>query len=138
MIHIDTSDRGEQRKFGIVMAAAISVLGGLRWIFHGFDLAAWPKWFLVVAAVFLVLGLAAPKLLQPVFKVWMKFALVVNVVMTHVVLTAAFFLLIVPMRILVRIFAEDPLKRAMLPPGETYWEEPEEQPADVNRYRNQF
>ena len=132
----DFSDKSEQRKFGIVMAVAITILGAIRWAVHGFH--GFPKWFLIVAAVFLVLGLVAPRVLKPVLFVWMKFALAVNWVMTRVILTLAFFLMFVPTAIIMRIAGNDPLKRAWDPNATTYWEEPEEQPRELERYFNQF
>ncbi len=138
MTHVDTSSKSEQRKFGIVMAVAITVVGLVRWLFHGLDMEALPSYFFSVAAVFLVLGLVAPKLLQPVFWGWMKFALAVNWVMTRVFLTIAFLLLLTPFRLLIRLFSDDPLKRAWAAEGESYWEAPEDQPKNVDRYRDQY
>ncbi|MDQ1255673.1 MAG: hypothetical protein QG656_266, partial [Candidatus Hydrogenedentes bacterium] len=50
---IDTSDKREQRKFGIVIAVGITVLGMIRWALHRDGL---PWVFFAIAAVFLVLG----------------------------------------------------------------------------------
>ena len=136
MLQVDTSSKKEQRKFGIVMAVAITILGLLRWAIHGFH--EFPVIFIAVAAVFLALGLIAPKVLQPVLKVWMRFAEAVNWVMTRLLLTVAFFGMIVPVRIIIHFFSDDPLKRAWNAPGETYWEAPDEQPAEFERYLNQF
>ena len=69
MVKPDTSSRVEQRKFGLVMAAAFCLLGLLRWAIHHFDV--FPTRLFVVAAVFGVLGLVAPRVLQPVFVAWM-------------------------------------------------------------------
>jgi hypothetical protein len=142
MDHIDVTNRSEQRKFGLVMAAAIAVLGfvrvALHWYFWG-GAFHWPVWFLAVAAVFLVLGLVLPRALQPVFRAWMGLALVLNVVMTHVLLTLAFYLLITPFRPVARIFGGgDPLKRDLDPEQASYWEEAEDQPTELERYRQQF
>jgi saxitoxin biosynthesis operon SxtJ-like protein len=135
MVDIDTSSRKEQRKFGIVMAIAITVLGGLRWAFHRGDP---PMMFVYVAAVFLVLGLVAPVLLKPVLIAWLRFALVLNWIVTHILLTVAFFLLITPTRYLISIFSDDPLDRKWEPDAETYWKEPDDQPDDPDAYLNQF
>lgn len=136
MIDIDTSSKKEQRKFGLVMAAAIVVLGLLRYALHGFS--QFPLWFFVVAAIFAGFGLLWPRGLKPVFIGWIKFALVLNWIVTHLLLTIVYFLIIVPMGIVMRLFSEDPLKRKWLPKNESYWEMPEEQPEDFERYRNQF
>ncbi len=136
MIEIDTSSKKEQRKFGLVIATAIAVLGLLRYAFHGF--APFPLWFFIVAAFFALMGLIAPRVLRPALVVWLKFALALNWFMTRLLLGIAFYLMISPVRLIIRIFGEDPLKRQWLPGAPTYWEEPEEQPEEFDRYRNQF
>ena len=133
---IDTSSRKEQRNFGIVMAVAIAVLGLIRWAIHGGGPLPMP--FFYVAAVFLALGLLAPRVLQPVLVVWLKFALAVNWVMTHLLLTVAFLGIITPMRVILRLLGKDPLNRAWDHEAPTYWEEPDDQPTEFQRYFNQF
>lgn len=132
---IDTTNKKEQRKFGLVMAGAFTVLALIRWALHRGTI---PTGFLVIAAAFLVLGLVAPRVLRPVLFVWLKFALALNWFMTRVLLTTAFLGMIVPARILIRLFSTDPLKRAWDPEAPTYWEEPEDQPEELERYLNQF
>lgn len=140
MLDIDTSSRTEQRKFGLVMAAAICILGllrmAIRFALHG--TFANPLWFFVAATPFLVLGLLWPRSLQPVFVAWMKFALVLNWVITHLLLTVFYFLILLPMGLCMRLFAKDPLKRRWLPASESYWEPAEEQPEELERYRHLF
>jgi len=136
MPEVDVSSPREQRNFGLVMGAAIALLGLLRWALHGFE--HFPLAWFALAAAFVVLALAAPVLLKPLFAAWMRLAAVLNWVSTRVFLGIAFYLLITPVRLVLRIFADDPLKRQWLPEADTYWEEPEEQPDDIRRYRNQF
>lgn len=136
MIDIDTSSKAEQRKFGIVIGMIILALGLFRWWRHDFQHI--PYILFPLGTTLFLLGIVAPRALQPVFVLWMKFAIAVNWLMTRVVLALAFYLIITPVRVLVRVFSEDPLKRKWLPEAETYWEEPEEQPAEFERYKNQF
>ncbi|HNZ47614.1 MAG TPA: SxtJ family membrane protein [Candidatus Hydrogenedentes bacterium] len=136
MLDIDTSDRKEQRKFGFVMAAAIVILGGIRFALHGFTAIPWA--FLAVAVLFAVPAALFPGALRPVFVVWIKFALVLNWIVTHVMLTLVYYLIIVPMGLIMRVAGKDPLNRKWLPATESYWEEPEEQPEEFERYHHQF
>jgi hypothetical protein len=106
------------RKFGLVMAGAFGALGGL---------AAWRGRsagvvLLGIAAAFLVLGLAVPRLLRPVEKAWMAAARVMGVVMTHVILTLFYYLVITPFGIAMRIAGRDPLQRGAAPARESFWE----------------
>jgi len=141
MDQIDTSDRTQQRNFGIVMAVAIPVLGLVRWGVHWWrsgEMPDFPVWFLVVGAAFLVVGVVAPPVLRPLLIAWLKLAEVLNWVITRVLLALAFFLLITPARLLVSLFSDDPLKREWDPEADTYWDEPDEQPEEFDRYLNQF
>ncbi|MCC6696148.1 MAG: hypothetical protein IT365_11015 [Candidatus Hydrogenedentes bacterium] len=131
---IDTSSRKEQRKFGLTMAVAFAILGGLRFWVKGVP----PLWLFGIAAAFLVAGLVVPFALRPVFIAWLKFAEALNWVMTRVLLTLVFYGLITPARFLNQWFGKDPLQRAWQQDRESYWEEPDDQPEDLEAYRNQF
>ena len=141
MEDIDPKDPREQRKFGLVLGAGVAALGGLRWLWHawGAELRPGPPWgFLLVAAVLFLTGLLMPGALGPVLRIWMRFALFLNRVVTLIVLTIAYFGMITPLRPVLRILRGDPLRRKWDPDADSYWEEPEEQPTDIARYRQQF
>lgn len=133
-MNVDTSSRREQRAFGLVMAAAIVVVTLIHWLIRG-HLALWPFY---ISAAFAVLGLVAPMVLKPVFVVWIKFSLLLNWIVTRLMLSIVFYLMIAPTGWLMLIFSEDPLKRRFDADAETYWEEPEDQPEDPARYENMF
>jgi hypothetical protein len=136
MLHIDTSDRKEQRKFGVVVGIAFLLFGLLRWWLHNFEHI--PVVFFSLGGVLITLGLVAPPLLKPVFIAWMKLAIVLNWIMTRVFLSVAFYLMITPARWMIHYFGEDPLKRAYLPESETYWEKPDYQPRTREEFRRMF
>ena len=127
-------DRAELRKFGLLMAAAFAVIACLRWWIRGHA----PVPLFGIAAAFLVVGLVLPTALKPVYQIWMKFALALNWIMTRVLLTIAFYGMITPAGILYRLVAGDPLKRQWEPSAETYWEPPDDQPGEIDAYKNQF
>ena len=129
-------EKSDLRNFGLIMAAAISILGLIRWSLHGFS--HFPANFVLVAALFFILGLILPNSLGPAYWVWMRFALVLNWIVTRILLISIFYLMILPGRIILMIRRKDPLKRQWNDTAETYWEEPEEQPAEFERYLNQF
>lgn len=139
-MEFDFKSKDEQRKFGIVMAVAIPVLGCIRTGLHWYrgEEVSFPVYFVAVGAIFLGLGLVAPKLLQPLLYVWIKFALALNWIMTRVMLSIVFYLMMTPGRLLIRIFGQDPLKRDWQADLDTFWETPEEAPREFDRYKDQF
>lgn len=134
LLGIDTSNRKEQRKFGFVMAGACAVIGGVRsWLVGGFA----PTFF-YIAAAFILTGVVYPRALKPVYDGWLRFALVVNWVMTRVLLTIAFYGMITPARLVLLLRRQDPLRRKWEPDSPTYWQDAEPQPDSLDRYRQQF
>lgn len=136
MINIDTSDRTEQRKFGVVVGIAFLLFGLLRWWLHSFEQV--PTLFFGLGSTLIVLGIIAPPVLKPVFVLWIKLALVLNWIMTRVFLGIAFYLMITPVRWIIHFFGDDPLKRAYLPADASYWEDPNPQPTNGEEFRRMF
>ena len=137
-IKIDTSDKSEQRKFGIVMAIAFVVIGIIRWAFKSFDPASLPLYLWGIAIPFLVLGIVWPRSLQPIFVVWIKFAEVLNWVMTRFFLGITFYGMMTPIGIIKRVFGGDVLHRSWEPDVPSYWQDAEKAPTDPAAYKQQF
>lgn len=108
----------ELRKFGFVMAVAFGIFGAL---FVWRD-KPWGMYTLYVAGAFLALALIAPRALGPIEKGWMALARVLQTVMTAVILTLTFFLVMTPMGLLLRLAGKDLLGMKGDPSIETYWE----------------
>jgi hypothetical protein len=105
------------RRFGFVMAAAFAVLAAVLLWRHR---PAGP-YLLALAAAFALAGAVAPRLLDPLERAWMRLAGVLSVVMTYVVLTLAFFVVVTPLGLLRRLGRRDPLGLRFDPGASTYW-----------------
>jgi hypothetical protein len=105
------------RRFGLVMAvplgliAAVMAWKGRTW---------WPA-MAGAAAAFALLGLAFPRLLGPVERAWMRFALVLSRITTTVLLALTFVLLITPLGLLLRLLGKRPLALSFDKRATTYW-----------------
>ena len=97
------------REFGLVMTLALSVIGGiLLWQERPSCL-----YLFTPAAIFLLCAVFAPAVLDPAERVWMKFADKLNVVVTFLVLSLSFYLVMTPMALLMRLLRKDLLKQAL-------------------------
>jgi len=111
----------ELRRFGLVMAVPLSLLAAaLLWR----QRPSWP-YLLALAAAFALAGLVAPRLLSPVEKAWMALADWLSVVMSYVILTLAFILVVTPLGLVRRVFRRDPLHLRFDKASPSYWVEVE-------------
>ena len=113
----DESKPGSDRNFGLTMAAVAAILGSLP-LLRG----AAPHWiFLILAAVFAALSLAAPRLLFPLNYVWFRFGLLLHRIMSPIVIGAVFFLCVTPIGVIMRWFGKDVLSLRRRPDLPSYW-----------------
>src|SRR5450631_315356 len=78
---------GSDRSFGIVMAAAFSVVTLLNAWHWG---RLWP-WTGGLAALFLAAALLRPMVLNPLNRIWLKFGLLLHRVVNPIVMALLFF-----------------------------------------------
>jgi hypothetical protein len=111
------SSKADLRKFGVTMAGAFGLLGGLAlWRAHGFSV------YLVAAgALFLAFGLVFPAALRPVQKIWMTLALLMGWVMSRVILAVTFFIVVTPIGLIMRLSGKDILDKRPGVRRDTYW-----------------
>jgi predicted membrane protein len=97
------------RKFGLTTGAIVAGLFGLffPWIMD----KSIPVWPWVILAILLIWSLVAPASLGPVYRVWMKFGLLLSGVMTPLIMGILFYLLFTPIATLMRLAGRDPLRR---------------------------
>lgn len=105
------------RRYGFVMAGAFGVISAFLW----WKSSAATLYVFGIASFFAILAVVAPKLLGPVEKVWMAFAEKLSIVMTTLILTIAYYLVITPIGLLLRIMGKDLLniKKSQKP---TFWQ----------------
>lgn len=122
-------DARELRKFAAAMLAGFGVLGAISWYVapdpNGF---AWQSargqyvalglWGAGVALA--LIGIGPKAVARPVYVAWMSVAMVMGTVVTTVLLSLMFVLLL-PVFSLIRL--GDPLRMKLRPAGESYWED---------------
>jgi hypothetical protein len=109
-------DRKGLREFGLVTGGIVAGLFGLffPWLLDR-PMPSWPVsyfgWPWIVFAVLGVWGLVAPMTLRPVYRIWMRFGLLLSKVMTPLIMGVVFFLVITPVAIVLKIMRKDPMSR---------------------------
>src|SRR5947199_67572 len=113
---LKTSDR-DLRKFGLLIGGVFAAVGILFWA-RG---KAHFMFFLTPGALLLMLGFAFPRGLKQIYLVWMTLAIVMGFVVSHILLTVFFFLVITPIGLAARLFRKDFLSLKQEPKATTYW-----------------
>ena len=75
----------------------------------------------VIGSLFGMLGLTVPFALAPIEKVWMAFGEKMSVVMTFVLLTLTYFLVMSPLGLLIRLLGKDLLSIKIDRSAKSYW-----------------
>ena len=123
-----------ERSFGFTVGGALVLLGLVAaWRGHPLLAAvlAFPGGLLVLG------GLLAPSWLAPARRRWMAMATVVGAFNARVILTLAYYLIVTPVGLAMRLVARDPLDRR-LKTGESYWHRRPPEPAPSrDRYARQ-
>ena len=116
---IPVLDRKGYREFALTTGAIVAGLFGLVIPFlFGLGYPVWP-W--VLFAVLTVWGLAAPMTLKPVYTGWMKFGLFMGTyIMTPLIMAIVFFVMFMPMGLIMRLFGKDLLAQKLDRSAESY------------------
>ena len=98
----------------------------------------WWPYALVVAAAFGGFALAAPGVLAPLNKLWLKFGLLLHHIINPLVMGLLFFGVITPMALIVRLLGKDLLRLRFDAQAKSYWI-PREPPGPApDTMRHQF
>ena len=125
---------GSERALGIVFAMVFLIVG--LWPLLGEGTIR--PWALIVAGVFLTLGLLAPKLLKPLNWVWFRFGLLLHKIVNPIIMALLFFTTVTPIALIMKIFGKDSLHRKFDASAKSYWIERQPPGPDPKTMRNQF
>jgi len=104
------------RSFGVTIGIILFIISGFLMYFEKefYDLIA------IAASIFIVLGLIIPILLKPIYFIWMTFAAILGWVMTRLILSVVFYLIITPIGLFTRLLGEDFLALKKMK-SDSYW-----------------
>jgi Kef-type K+ transport system membrane component KefB len=102
-------DRGGLRNFALTTGGIVLGLFGLLlpWLL-GRGIPVWP-W--IVGGVLILWGLLAPESLRPVYRIWMRFGLLLNKVTSPLIMSLVFFVVITPLGLLRRLAGRGQMTR---------------------------
>ena len=124
----------ELRNFGLLVGGVFAVLG-LLFLVRGKPVY---PWLLTPGLILAILGAIAPRTLKYIYLAWMGLALVLGFVVSHVILTVFFFLVITPIGLIARLAGKDFLRLKLNRQAKSYWIPREHRRKSPEDYERQF
>jgi len=92
-------------------------------------IALWPLtkkgeinfYLILIAVIFLILGLSNSKILTPLNKTWIKFGELLGRIIAPIVMALVYFLILTPISLLVRLFGKDLIGMKFSNDIKSYW-----------------
>jgi multisubunit Na+/H+ antiporter MnhG subunit len=111
------TDTPNLRKFGLLVGGVLCLFGLLFLLRHktNYPYFFWP------GAVLIAFSAIWPRALKYPYIAWMTMAFALGFVMSHVILTVFFFLLVTPIGLVARLFRKDFLNRQRDLQATSYW-----------------
>ena len=109
------------RSFGILFFIVFSIIS--IWpILSGGELRLWS---FIVAIIFLIMGITKSRFLTPFNIAWIKFGELLGVIISPLIMGLVYFLVVLPIGILMRAFGKDLLSLKFNKNIKTYWNKKE-------------
>ncbi len=126
----------EIRLWAVILAGVLTAVAAVQYFVWGHERAAAVFW--VLAVIFLVNGLLFPRLLKPVYYLWMKLAAALAWFNTRLILGIVFFLIFTPIGLILRLLRVDLIKQRWDEKAKSYWIKRPEEPFDPSNYEKQY
>ena len=113
---MDNIKIGSNRSFGIVLFVVFLLIslypllndGNIRY------------WSLLISLIFLILGILNSRILTPLNLLWFRFGIALGKILTPVIMSLVFFLVVTPIGIIMKILNKD-LLNLKFKKDDTYW-----------------
>lgn len=110
-------DTKQLRSFGLIVGGIFAVIGLWPALVRGEE----PRlWVLLLAGLLLVPALAVPRVLQPIYRIWMAIGHILGWINTRIILGVIFYAIFTPVAQAMRLMGKDPMRRRFEPEVDTY------------------
>ena len=138
--HRKKSEAEMAQQFGLTLPAFLGILAALFY----WGVWIWPEkpklalGLLIAAPSVSLFAAALPWVWQRIFRGWMAVAEGISWVLTRVILSLFFFLVLTPFGVVMRLLGKTPLDLKWKAGESTYWVDKEEVEPTIERYAKQF
>ena len=107
---------GSNRSFGVVFSIAFLIIA----LFPLLNDNSIRIWSIILSLIFFILGLLNSNILSPLNRIWFKFGIILGSIVSPIVMSLVFFLVVTPTSLILRLFRKDILSLKKNN-NSTYW-----------------
>lgn len=131
--YIDNSDEAV-KKTGLTLGVVLILIALLLWYLSKTSFI----YFSITGGLFVILALIAIPVLRPFHKLWMMLALMMGFVMSRVILTILYYIVLTPVGFIAKIVGKKFMPLGFDKKASTYWEKRENPVKQQIDYDRQF
>jgi multisubunit Na+/H+ antiporter MnhG subunit len=131
--HIDNSDEAV-KKTGITVGVVLILISLLLWYLGKTSFV----YFSIAGGLFVILAFITIPVLRPFHKLWMMLALAMGFVMSRVILTILYYLILTPIGLIAKLVGKKFMPLGFNRSASTYWEKRENPVKQQIDYERQF
>ena len=127
------SEKSDLRNFRITVSIILLVINGfLFWKEISFQI------FLAIGIILFLIAISIPAVLKPVYWIWMIFATILGWIMTRIILSILFYVILTPIGLIPRLFGKQFLELKWNRTNRTYWNYRSGDVIEKEKYEQQF
>jgi hypothetical protein len=130
---IDSSEKSV-RKTGLTVGVVLILISFILWWLEKNSFI----YFSIVGGLFIILSYIAVAVLKPFHKVWIGFSLILGFVMSRIILTVLFFLVVTPIGLIAKLVGKKFMPLGFDKNVTTYWEKREKTVKEKVDHERQF
>ena len=106
------------RQFGLTVGGVLLIIGAVLYYFE----KSAAVYFIIIGGLLIAAAVIYPKILKLLNKVWMGLAIVLGFVMSRIILTILFYLVLTPIGLLAKLLGKKFMNLKYDKSAESYWE----------------
>jgi hypothetical protein len=112
------NDKKDLKQFGITLGLILALLGTIQYFKH--HISIYP-WFFLFSVLSILLGIIAPALLRPIYKLFIKLTHAIGWFNTRVILIICYYIILTPTGLVMRLLGKDFLDKKIEKSVDSYW-----------------
>ena len=128
------SEKSDLRNFGIIVGIILLIISGFLFWKEKESVQI----FLAIGITLFLTAITIPFILKPVYWIWMIFATILGWIMTRIILSLLFYMILTPIGLISRLFGKKFLELKWNHSQQSHWNMRTVEPFSKKNYEKQF